>query len=324
MKNDRDFLGLSVRDFTFVILGRDTQHFINDVDRRFDFTGFGYKEIAKYLKCGSNDWDEDILKAIKEDMACAFDEFIFLNTSVAIPDELRSGVRVRDTVPPCVVWTNEKGKRCDMYYDGMEIYCDDEMFDCIPMIDAHRETIGLPPLKTLEFKDFERAFALEKHDLFRRLQRNHFECHTLYAYAMKLVNRHLGLQSTGDEDSPTPQPDQSSQSDVANTTEPVRNIPVEVNNPTAQAIFEDLAVYGLMKIEVGGYKWLGTKKEMVLCAEEMGAALNFWGKRWKVFQDLFGVKRLAQCKQRVSIDGRYCDVRREMEIKAIIRRNTNS
>lgn len=192
--SNNDFLDLSIADFTFAVLGRDTSHFINDVDVRLNIKNFGYKDVARYLKCVSEDWDEEILKAIKSDMALAFEAFMFSSTSVATPVGIDIGVKVECTVPEHIVWVNEKGKQCDMSYDGERIYCDYEPFDCIPMIDAYRASIGLSPLKSLEFSQFRRVLSIDTHDLFVRLQREHFESHTLYTYAMELINRHIEPQ----------------------------------------------------------------------------------------------------------------------------------
>ena len=203
--NGKEFLDLSVKEFTFAIMGRDTTHFHNEVDDLFDITNFGYKEIASYLKYISEGWDQCILAAIKEDMALAFDEFMFNSTSVATPIGYKGHIQVKDTVPEHIVWESGDGRVCDMSYDGIDIYCEYEPFDSISLIDEYRMSKGLPKLSSLEFKEFEVAKTIETHDLFVKFQREHFEKHTLYTYAIGLINQHLE-ETEGDDKSVQTQP----------------------------------------------------------------------------------------------------------------------
>lgn len=314
MKDNKDFLSLSLEDFTFAILGRDTSHFANDVDEWFNINNFGYKEVAKYLKCASDDWDEDILKAIKDDMELAFETFMFCSTSVATPAGIESGIKVEYTVPEHIVWISEKGKQCDISYNGEEIYCDCEPFDCIPMIDAQRESKGLPPLKTLDFNHFKRALATGIHDLFVRLQRKHFECHTLYAYAMELVNRHLGLQIAAKEDAQTFQPDTTTR--IIKSDE--LRLPPELDADRTRKYFARAMEVGWICCTARGYKWTfggerGGKARLAYFIEHVycPSPTDVVGHdRIKAIEKLFEVARLDRALQQNVDSGKSQAVKR--------------
>ncbi|MDE6263768.1 MAG: hypothetical protein K2M11_01355 [Paramuribaculum sp.] len=251
--NGKKFLDLSVKEFTFAIMGRDTTHFHNEVDDLFDITNFGYKEIASYLKYISEGWDQCILAAIKEDMSLAFDEFMFSCTSVATPIGFKEPIQVKDTVPDHIGWENGVGRVCDMSYDGIDIYCDDEPFDCIPMIDAHRDSIGFSPLKSLEFNQFRRALSRGTHDLFVKFQREHFEKHTLYTYALGLINQHLEEIEENNK-SGQPQPDSLHKEVCLSKT----ILPGKFDTPEAMILFDGLCENGLAQKVGNAYAWLGT------------------------------------------------------------------
>lgn len=185
---------LSLHDFTFALLGQDTEHYRTDVDLMLDGIHIERVDVIQYLRECIGDEDIEILKAIKADMLQAFDEFFGWYTSVATQDSVKGTVSGY-TVPKSIVWVNKKGRKMDLYisddqYEILDVSSMEE-FDYLPLIDEHRINIGLPPLKGLDFYTYSRAVYMGKRDLIQRLQKQHFEQHTLYAVAMDYINSQI-------------------------------------------------------------------------------------------------------------------------------------
>lgn len=200
MKNE--IRNLSLHDFTFALLGQDTEHYGTDIDNLLHGIHIERIDVIQYLReCIGNE-DIGILKAIKDDMLQAFDEFFGWHTSAALQDSIKGTVSGH-SVPKLIVWVNEKGRKLDLIVkdescDIFDVAMFDD-FDYLPLIDKHRIDNGLPSLKKLDLCTYKRAVDSGKHDLIRRLQKQHFEKHTLYAVAMDYLNERIDSIAISDD-----------------------------------------------------------------------------------------------------------------------------
>ena len=110
--------------------------------------------------------------------------------------------------------------------------------------------------------------------------------------------------------------------DDENEEDPGSDKDIEEKDPIKDSIvnsswFQKAIDIKLIEETDNGYKWLGTKGELTLFAELLSERLNIKSK-WKTFEELFGEKRLASAKDRVT--GNYGSGtfgKREKEVKEI-------
>lgn len=181
---------LDVRQFTFAVLG-SWQHWATDVDSFIDPLSIKKSDVINYLHSISNGWDNDFLEAIRADMENAFEEFFFFYTTIESP---KWGINSMsgETCPENIVVTNSQGRLISLTYkDGVIKDEDGYDFDAIPWIEERRKTLGLTPLSSLEFREFDRVVSCGTREYFRKLQEDCFRCHTLYGYACQIIDKKL-------------------------------------------------------------------------------------------------------------------------------------
>ena len=190
-----DIYNLSIHDFTFAILGNETDHFETEIDDILDRHFISRVEVIQYLRICIGDGGCVIISAIKSDMEEAFDDFFVRFTSVEIPNtgKLRGLIPSDVTLPNEILWNNENGREISLMYEDGEITdSDGQDFNSVQLIDEYRQQLGLTPMKDLDFPTYNQTYKLEISNLFRRLQKQHFEKHTLYAVAIDYLNERMG------------------------------------------------------------------------------------------------------------------------------------
>lgn len=290
--NKRDLIGLSVKQFTFALLGRDTEHYRTDIDDIINFDNFGYSDIAIYLREVSENWDNDILRSLKDDMNHYLDEFIGWHTSVSLPIEFENQLvgTKEETTPKYIVWTNRHGRQVSISYDGVEIYDDlDSPIDWFELINMGLIEDGTPP--GLDMWALARYQAIKKRDLFVKLQRKHFEEHTLYTYAVKLINRHI------DGNNPINVSNGKVAAEVCLKLEPL-SLPSELDTERARVYFTRAVEVGYMQPTQTGYKWVfggerGALVRLGYFVERVFCPTNTEELPEQAINRLFGVNRIG-------------------------------
>lgn len=88
-------------------------------------------------------------------------------------------------------------------------------------------------------------------------------------------------------------------------------IPKILESTEAQALFAKMIDLGYMERAENGYKWLGVKRDLALFVELMSEKFGIRSK-WKIFEPLFGVKKLAQERYKaIEVEGNY--INKEIE-----------
>lgn len=198
----KDIYNLSIHDFTFAVLGNTTDHYETVIDDILRHDVISRIEVIQYLRNCIGDGGEVVLNAIKSDMEEAFDDFFVRFTSVETPKNgyLRGLIPSVITLPNEILWINENGRETSlMYEDGIITDSDGQEFNSIKLIDEDRQQLGLSPMKDLDFAEYSKAYKFEMPRLFRRLQKQHFEKHTLYAVAMDYLNERIGRIAISDD-----------------------------------------------------------------------------------------------------------------------------
>lgn len=190
----REIEELNIHDFTFAILGQCTDHYDTEVDELLGSIWISRIEVIEYLRKRIGSEDLIILEAIKSDMNEAFEDFFVRYTSVENPNTgiFRGLIPAETTRPNEINYLTEKGREISLIYEDEIITTSDgEEFDVIPLIDAHLKSLGLPPMKDLDYQAFARTLAYQTPELFRRLQKEHFEQFTFYKVATDYLNNRI-------------------------------------------------------------------------------------------------------------------------------------
>lgn len=198
---------LNIRDFTFVLLGNDTEHHETDVDKHIGRIEIGKTDVIQFLKRKSDNNDPYLLEAIKSDMDLAFYEFFTFYTSLELfPGKIISDIAIQ-TIPYEITIIDKGGKERNIcYHDGEIFYSpEDELMDCVNLIEERRKAIGVEPLRTLPFHRFEFVMQCETRDLFRFLQEEHFRNFTLYKTATDYIKSLLSTNQRTIHQAKTPE-----------------------------------------------------------------------------------------------------------------------
>lgn len=305
----KSFLDLTIKEFTYLLLGCETDHYATPVDSLFSFKDATYLNIVSYLKRQSDNWDKDLLIAIRADMETSFDEFLMWQIDDARGCDIPT--------PKMVIWDKGDGETTSVVYANRKIrdmntvelnadMTEFESLDALQLFDTYRDFLVFEGDR--EKLTANQAAAI----VFSFMQKMHFRKHTHYAIAMDVIRSHINDERmnlnrfTGDIDTSTPSNTDSMQP-VTDNVDASTMLPPEYTSTTARKYIDKAIKAGLIPAALvnGVYGWNGNKKGLALFCDLLSEKCGFSNRKWIVSQQAFGVGNLAQAMGKARVVGKF-------------------